>query len=129
MATLHLAAVVQRPTSFGMTQGNVQNTLYDGDRTVLFPMPMYHYGATGVVAMPTATLNGSAVSLDLDSWDLYDLDTNRPVGGLQFRNSDPGVPDLVRLVERYVREARDLSMDDLQAWVAVLVGAAGGERR
>jgi len=121
MTTLHLAAVVQQPTSFGMTQGNVQRTLQAGDLTVQLPLPMHHYGATGVVAIPVATLIGSAVSLDMTRWDLFDLATNRPVGGMQFRYPDPGADHLVRTVERYVREARQLSTADLQAWVSALV--------
>lgn len=121
MTTLHLTAVAQRPTSFGMTQGNVQRTMESGDLTVQLPLPMHHYGTTGVVAIPTATLIGSTISLDLERWDLYDLDTNRPVGGLQFRNPDPAAGVLVRMVERYIREARQLSTDDLNAWVTALV--------
>lgn len=129
MTTLHLVAVAQRPTSFGMTQGNVQRTLQDGERTVTLPLPMHHYGVTGVVAVPAATLSGSVVTLDLDCWDLYDLDANRPVGGLRFRNSDPAAPDLVRIVDGYVREARHLSTSDLEEWVSSLVAAMRGGQR
>ena len=121
MTTLQLVAVAQRPTSFGTTEGNVQRTLQHGDLTVQLPLPMHHYGTTGVVAIPAATLIGSTVSLDLGCWQVYDLDTNRPVGGLQFRAPDPGTEHLVRAVQRYLREARQLSTDDLNAWVKALV--------
>jgi hypothetical protein len=128
MAMLHLVPVVERPTSFGATTGNIQVTLQDGDRTVVLPVPMYHYGATGVVAFPHATLTGSVISLNLGNWVVYDLDTNRPTS-LTFCATDPGATNLVRVVESYVRDARHLSTDDLHAWVASLINAAGGESR
>jgi hypothetical protein len=95
--------------------------LVDADRTVTLAVPAHAYRDTRVVALPLADLSGSTVTLDLTRWTLFDLDTSRPVGGLRFTTPNPNSPDIVDIVERYVREARHLSTAELTDWATRVV--------
>jgi hypothetical protein len=127
MMHLNLVGHAQWSDGHALCLKAVSVPLSDGDRRLVLNVPFHLYGMTRVAAIPVPTLTGSAVTLDLERWELYDLDRERQIG-MTFNTARPASPEFMAVAERYAREARWLNSTDVRAWVAQVVAQAGGRR-
>lgn len=127
MMHLNLVSHAKWTDGHALRLGAVRVPLSDADRHITMDVPFHLYGQTRVAAIPTPSLSGAVVSLDLERWELYDLDAERVIG-LTFTTARPAGPEYMAVADRYVREARHLDGTALRAWVAQLVAQAGGRR-
>ena len=127
MMHLNLVSHVRWTEGHALSICAVSLRLSDADRHVTVNVPFHVYGQTRVAAIPSPSLAGATVSLDLERWELYDLVVERLIG-LTFTTARPASPECMAVADRYVREARHLSDTDMRAWTAQVIAQAGGRR-
>lgn len=113
---LNLISAMTVSTGYGQNIASVSRPHSDEDVYVNVPLPMLPLGNTNVVVVPKSTFANRTLSFDLTTWHLYDLETNRSVANLTFTTTNPTDPEFVTVAERYVREARQLGVEELAAW-------------
>lgn len=122
---LTLVGQLTLPQDGGVRAEWVTVQLSDGDLHVKTTIPMCPLGRTGLALVPDTSLSGTTISLDLSSWDVFDVTGGRRVG-VSFATTDPASPMWLEFAELYVRHARHLDSRALAGWVADAVAGVTG---
>lgn len=83
-------------------------------RHVHVPLPVFDY-AGNMLATPDVRAEGDHLVTRFDVWRLFDVLANRYLP-IELKLPNPGSEEVVTLVNRYIRHARELDDEQLAEW-------------